>query len=1730
MEESQLQDFVKTLFEPEALSNIHSDMEENPPVVYLFRKPNEAGEEISLEALYSFLTVQDVKRYIASLYPDDIDFSPIFQSLLVPVVFDEDTDLSQQQDRYIPFEYVFLTKETNTSISLVNPFEQADMKQEINTQFVSGDKKEELAYNQRSRLTLDSFFIKGQRPVLHLFLYSDVVESIPSILRTSTKEWYGRIYPYFPLLRVGQDPTQLPEEEKRRTSQIEYIQKTLQYLDSLNALLATTTAPTLELVGIKFLRIEWDAEESDLESRFYKLPVSHERPFLRLLPAGQTAITKLKLQGTLKIPDVSDPRLIGQWAQEKSPSMDDSESAVIKNYMFAKLVIRETMNALPALYGTLRFVEDYNPDFVIIPPQQLPRLSPTTDLVDLADLLQKGIQDLPFATSVPHLAQADCMYKLTLPPAIKTLTREVLQERLFAFAPVFQEVKPLPGENPLIALRYKAVPNFDATKETVYDFLLQLISRQAFSGDDQALIRALEREFQISEEEAERKYQEFLARSVEETRPDPDSNDTVLRFNRGVDITLYKQGSSIHIHVYRANSLETIARILSFVSLLVLSDTEELAVSEEEKAKFQAVVVEEEDEVPGAAAAAAPSRTVAFANLRPTENDDEGPGGNALRVVEPKPRSTNTAPKSYSEWFIRKLKEADINLFQYDSKPTYVTRCAANESRQPAVLNEDQFNHMKEVYENDKNVYFQVYPLEVETPPPPAGAEVYNVLKFGTDIRRQNYYLCSEFFCTRDYIMVRPTDFFSTTDREGNPKVGETTPGAQDRGSCPFCGGLEIKERDNPKPNETVLRRRIKPGSKKQERATEISFLKDTFHPLGFYQPCCVLPAAAKPIPISHVGFDKLRESMPRRKEQDDDAMSVRTTRGDTLLLSYAATLAKAHTKYIIGSEKFPLNLGDSDGPQIGLLPPILDTYFAQSPEDFIHRPYNKVQLKADSQAFLRVGVANRPSQLPNSFFAAIAPVLGRNSAEQVRDEFLKVLTPRMFLAMNYGNLVLEFYDPSVPAPTDMELQEWAFKELRVEKKPMNQDAILRYWKSYHSFVDFMNSPTTLKEYRQFAQALTLPNLLSHRGLVCIVLDCKVDPETKKEYVEVRCPPYGYDAEHVSKCDITFLLHKEGVWEPIFYSENVPQSGRFPESHTTYLSFQRSLYAAWPKIVRSRVFEFTTKCAGPGRAMFTSSSQIDPFALVPLSRAIQAVAISPEGVIRDSYNHIVGLTYRAAPGKDRLVALPVVDDGTLLTTKSLYLDWDDYTPATIPELVKFYATHFESTFALYPGYKVDRLVRNREGQYIAVQLANRLFIPASQPKDEKDLPAKNTKEVDEFEWQKNREIAFGTDTAFDESLFQSNENEFSEIFQHFRLMFGNWFASDQVSSEFRKEIAEVVFSDRYALYEKRKRLDIKLGTELRKWLDSDSPFEFKPGGFLRVDCRVQTKASCSGRCVWRKTSDVNETVGQCLLHTPKDLKFGQRKVDGKEILIYRLFEELLRFPDRRLQLAPYLRESLQKDSKDRKTAVPLLVQLKEAVQIGDQWILPESSLAWYDLLRLDWIKAQTETKLFFEEMSGTKQKDEKGETLPPILQALFTGGKKDEKTKDLFLYRAAAPDAPPLVPYLVPFGIGPEDIGLPRDAKVLTEEAVKELLMQIKRPILQIDVREQQPKVLSYSLLGNQATPNPFILIVLPDGLAMLSRSPTKPVSLTPGDMPEGLQTLYDEGVAVKLKEPKRLV
>jgi hypothetical protein len=669
----------------------------------------------------------------------------------------------------------------------------------------------------------------------------------------------------------------------------------------------------------------------------------------------------------------------------------------------------------------------------------------------------------------------------------------------------------------------------------------------------------------------------------------------------------------------------------------------------------------------------------------------------------------------------------------------------------------------------------------------------------------------------------------------------------------------------------------------------------------------------------------------------------------------------------------------------------------------------------------------------------------------------------------------------------------------------------MRIWKSYHHFKGFLES-NQIKEYRQFAQMLALRGLVAPQGLVLIVLELN-----EKNELKVRCPPFGYNIEQYSQSDIAFILHRSsGIWEPIFYSENRPQTARFRPVHQPEITFQRAAQESWPMIVKQRVSEFMRQCQGVGRGAYTSSRRIDPMALIPLSVGIQSMSRDATGVVRDAYNHVVAITYRAKAGKPGLVALPVIDDEFIASTRTIHLDWDDYTPASMDLVVKFYNEIFERIFSLYPGYRVKRRIKSRAtDRYVAVQLANGLYIPAGPPKDESVVASLPLGEVDEMEWSMNREIYFGSETgASKESLFKAQETEMHEIFEHLRLTFSNWFSSESASPEFREQIKSIIDSPALPLFEKRKRLEILLGPMILGWMDSETPKGEVEGSLLRVDCRLEAKAPCPARCVWRQKSD--ESVGRCYLHSPKQLHLGGRLVNGPRLLMLRLLEELLRFPDRRNQLL--------------KGDVSTLVGLKDAVKIGEQYVLPENSVAWHDLLRLDWMSQGREVKKYYEEMSRSEQEVARpvseeeaspleGQKLPAALRDLF--GAEDPKTATLFLLKAEAA-GPPLNPYLVPLGTDAAALGMAEDSATLNRDAVKRLTLHVRRPVIYIDMAADPSEVFAFSPLKKVKSTTPFILISTAEGPRLLSASKKFPQDVKPDNLPVKLKEIYEDTISIQ--------
>ena len=1129
-----------------------------------------------------------------------------------------------------------------------------------------------------------------------------------------------------------------------------------------------------------------------------------------------------------------------------------------------------------------------------------------------------------------------------------------------------------------------------------------------------------------------------------------------------------------------------------------------------------------------------------------------------------------------AQFFLRKLQEADIRLFRYDkthpSLKRYVSMCQPTFGRQPAVLNEAKFQAMREEYEED-GVAFHIYPLQPGEPESPKGVveqDYFTVLRYGTSPQNQNYYICSRYFCTRDEIIILQKDLDSSVMRR--PKGAPKRPG-----ECPFCRGTIVKNKRFPGANETILERGTARAS--TDRHLYIRMLGKTPHPDGFHLPCCFIKDV--PVKYSSPAFDKYRQwgmpEGPKEKraagpvgegllegdgaaageEAEEEGTAAPVTaaagpreEGGYPIIDYYVTMAGVTRKYIVGAEKLPLEVGiitreagkeNRGEPQIGLLPPELDSYFEQDQAGLVSRSFNPQKIKPDGQGFLRIGVENRLRYQNDSLLAALAPFYMKNTAQQMKDLLEDKITPRVFLALNYGNMAIEFYDPAegdVEPLHPLKLKDWASAELEIDMSQENEQALQRAYMSYESFRRWLASTETKKEFRHLALLLAQSGLMrrpGRSGITFLVLDIGRDGG-----LSVRCPPFGYNADLMATNDVGFLLHHwSGVWEPIFYVDNRAPEQRGIDIFT--LVFQHGAQAQWPPIVRKRVQEFMTQCSSPARGVYTSQSAINSLAMIPASVAkrlmMKDTRVSLEAVLRDAYNHVAALLFKdkANPGAG-FIPLPVVDDGELFISRPVVLDWDDpaFTRAPIDLVLRFYRTFVEDKFQIYPGFSPVRIVKARSTGIIeAVQLRNGLFVPCAPPSSEEAaaaLAGQPSIDVDEMEWDINHEICLGKDIG---ELPGEKERmdiaEFQEIFEHLRLIFSNWLATNPDGGNFRKQLEGVIFNTRLPLYEKRKRLEILLVRPMENWIATDfSPEDEKrkqETSLLRADCTLREKGGCSGRCVWRRSRGTRAGAtaeeggeGRCLLHVPSETQLGEetKKVSAPRVLLLRLIEELLRYGERRRQLLE--QDVSQMAALERPITLPA-----PGGTAGKQKIFPEKSTAWFELLRLDWARKADERPQFLEEMSRAAEAaaplaaEEPASALPVALQSLLGGpAPADPKVGALRLLRA------PLAGLLAPLGISAQQLSIQADSTAFEEAQLRDLTRMTGRIVVQINVAgaTDQP-VVSAKKPFRIAYPTIPVFIVTEEGPALLVLDPAQPDFLKKEDMPKGLVDIVEKAKGV---------
>jgi hypothetical protein len=226
-------------------------------------------------------------------------------------------------------------------------------------------------------------------------------------------------------------------------------------------------------------------------------------------------------------------------------------------------------------------------------------------------------------------------------------------------------------------------------------------------------------------------------------------------------------------------------------------------------------------------------------------------------------------------------------------------------------------------------------------------------------------------------------------------------------------------------------------------------------------------------------------------------------------------------------------------------------------------------------------------------------------------------------------------------------------------------------------------------------------------------------------------------------------------------------------------------------------------------------------------------------------------------------------------------------------------------------------------------------------------------------------------------------------------------------------------------------------------------------------------------------------------------KVNKRDVSTPELFTKRVVDELVRFPIRRKQLM-------------RRGEISKVSIIVKPIRQGDQYIIPESSPTWTNLLRLDWAKQLVEEPRYYEEMSREEENVEKKSELPPELEDMVTN-------PNIVL----SPEVP-LSAFQGILGITFEQFGVEEGATILTKDNLIQYVKHTQKPIGMIDLINNTTQFIRPF---NGSFDSVTIFVFLPDrmGLLMEESEPTVKIA----SLSEDLQEMYRNAALVQIKKVK---
>jgi hypothetical protein len=904
----------------------------------------------------------------------------------------------------------------------------------------------------------------------------------------------------------------------------------------------------------------------------------------------------------------------------------------------------------------------------------------------------------------------------------------------------------------------------------------------------------------------------------------------------------------------------------------------------------------------------------------------------AVAAVSEECRGALTAPgepalKIKPEYYISRLSAKDNVLFSYKvpkgatgSKKSYARSCQAPDGRQPDIMSLAEYARIQRCYEgrvrfvnlppqnpDDLPTYPDYNPKkklsdEAFKVDPATTLPLWSVLRTEnlTTPGTFNYLLCAELWCDRDNMPLLTSEFESTEGR-GFRKPENT---------CPFCGGNVIENLDAPAPGETVIKRPAKGGQGKVH-----SFIghlsRGITHPeKGVPLPCCHTTPSLLKYYLEEAHYGRLKygtaaqaaeggeeEYAEAPPEQQEEVAPVEEPHTD-----YTAILGSMQTQYILGADK-TLSAG-----KIGLLPDYLDEFFGQNGASSIDKTRGPARSTFGEGAvvFVRVGVDRRLQQRGLNLFAGLTPLMGFDSAEATRRHFLSRRMVRAFESANYGTLVQEFAARATVTDADItaSLDTWA-TENGYTLGP-SRAHVARLYKAWSAFVAYLADQREPKQLRHIEHMLAQPDVLMPRGMLIVALE-----QGEDEKVRVICPSFGIPSASIfGDVPVAFMWRDRRLdtWEPIVLYNGTRQAVRWFGERSADLEVLpppiRVSIERWIREWRSS----SSGCGRPSPPPHVWTPDRDTSGLPRLSTILTRVrgGFHATALVRDRSNRLAGVIMTGAVATGAAAAmgagaaprffLPTLDDGTLATGLPRVYEAEGIPPASLDAYLQFYTSEIVSFYPSLRPEKILARIADAGTQVVGFQTAAGVMIPVS-PSAMPAAPPLPVQQVDLFPWERDALVLRAPDAvaggvaAIEEST-ASVEEQMAEAYQYLRVSVARWLRRDPAANALKQDLS-MLLSSKLPLYERRKRMDIRLEPLVRSWLAPEKTEERRTLSLLREDClSLPGEAECraTGTCSW--------SGGRCLIHAP----YRTEGTDPVRIFTARLSDELLRYSADRREL------------------------------------------------------------------------------------------------------------------------------------------------------------------------------------------------------------------------------------